>query len=260
MNYLIERFGLWPALGGAGLFVVLRYLLFAGGAYLLFYVIGVRGIQKIQERYPGRSRIWSEIGTSLLTLAMFGAAVILIHGSNLAGWLHLYSDVHAYGIWWLPVSFILLVLAHDTYFYWMHRIMHRNRWLMRWHAHHHKSHNPTPFSSFSFHPGEAFLEIAIVPALLLVLPCHRSVLLLFSFFSLFWNVIGHLGFEPFPVWFAQHPVFRWLNNSTHHNMHHRNGNYNFGLYFNWWDTWLRTNDPGYPAKFLAKARSATANR
>jgi sterol desaturase/sphingolipid hydroxylase (fatty acid hydroxylase superfamily) len=38
----------------------------------------------------------------------------------------------------------LIVLAHDAYFYWMHRAMHSRRLFRATHLHHHKSRTPTP--------------------------------------------------------------------------------------------------------------------
>lgn len=40
-----------------------------------------------------------------------------------------------------------------------------------------------------------------------------------------------------------------MNTSTHHNLHHQQGNYNFGLYFNFWDRMMGTNHPQYAETF-----------
>jgi sterol desaturase/sphingolipid hydroxylase (fatty acid hydroxylase superfamily) len=63
------------------------------------------------------------------------------------------------------------------------------------------------------------------------------------------NVMGHLGYELFPKWFLQNKISRWLNTSTHHNMHHHYGKGNYGLYFNIWDRLLGTNHPQYEKQF-----------
>ncbi|MCB0634987.1 MAG: sterol desaturase family protein, partial [Lewinella sp.] len=153
------------------------------------------------------------------------------------------------GIWYLPFSFAMLVVLHDAYFYWMHRLLHHPR-LFRWmHLAHHRSNNPTPWASLAFDPLEAVLEIAIVPVLVLVIPLHPTVLLAFATWALAWNVIGHLGYELFPGGWVDHPVLRWLNTSTHHNLHHRYSKGNYGLYFNWWDRWMDTNHPDYERTF-----------
>ncbi len=34
------------------------------------------------------------------------------------------------------------------------------------------------------------------------------------------NVMGHLGYEIFPLWLHKTWLGHWFNTSTHHNMHH----------------------------------------
>jgi sterol desaturase/sphingolipid hydroxylase (fatty acid hydroxylase superfamily) len=114
---------------------------------------------------------------------------------------------------------------------------------------HHRSHNPTPLAAFSFHPLEAFIEIGILPLIAFTLPVHRAVIGLFSLYMIVMNVIGHLGFELFPIWFLKNKVSRWLNTSTHHNMHHHYGRGNYSVYFNVWDRLFHTNHPDYEKEF-----------
>ncbi|HFA49015.1 MAG TPA: sterol desaturase family protein, partial [Bacteroidetes bacterium] len=104
---------------------------------------------------------------------------------------------------------------------------------------------PTPWASFSFHPIEAVVEIAFLPIVVCLMPVHSAVIILFSIFSLLFNVMGHLGFELFPKGFTRHPLTWWLNTSTHHNLHHQRAGCNFGLYFNFWDKMMGTNHPDY---------------
>lgn len=63
------------------------------------------------------------------------------------------------------------------------------------------------------------------------------------------NVMGHLGFELFPKYFTRHWFGQWLNSSTHHNMHHRYVNCNYGLYLNLWDRLMKTNHDKYHDTF-----------
>ena len=61
----------------------------------------------------------------------------------------------------VPSYLFLLVAAvlwADAHFYWIHRLLHVNRWLYkRVHSHHHESFNPDPMSALSFHPVEGIL-------------------------------------------------------------------------------------------------------
>ncbi|MBA3838282.1 MAG: sterol desaturase family protein, partial [Zymomonas sp.] len=39
--------------------------------------------------------------------------------------------------------------------------------------------------------------------------------------------------------------------TTHHDLHHTEGRYNFGLYFTWWDRLMGTEHPRYHERFEA---------
>ncbi|MCB9279412.1 MAG: sterol desaturase family protein [Lewinellaceae bacterium] len=251
MAFLIERLGLFPAYFTAAAFVFLRYLLLAGFFFFIFYnwKKQVFAKVKIQNRSPRRERVMEEVRDSFLTAFVFASVGLGIYYLRQAGLTRIYLEPGAYGWWYLPVSFFLLTFLHDTYFYWMHRLMHNPRLFRLLHREHHRSDNPTPWTSLAFHPLESLVEIGIVPLAVVVLPFHPLVLLAFFFWAMFWNVIGHLGYEIFPGWFVRHPVFRWLNTATHHNMHHSRSGCNYGLYYNFWDTWMGTNHADYLSTF-----------
>jgi sterol desaturase/sphingolipid hydroxylase (fatty acid hydroxylase superfamily) len=157
------------------------------------------------------------------------------------------------GIPYLLFSIVALILVHDTYFYWAHRTMHHKKIYRFVHRVHHDSTNPTPFAAFSFHPLEAIIEVGILPILVFILPLHPIAILVWLLFMTFMNVLGHLGFEIFPSGFTTNPLTKLSNTSVHHNMHHKYVNYNFGLYFNFWDKWMGTNHPNYHQEFESVA-------
>lgn len=251
MYYFIEKFGLLNGYMIGAMAVFLRYTLFAGTAFLIFYVIWKPNYfrYKIQKRYPNAGRIWHEIQHSAYTAFIFASMGVGIYFLKQAGYTKLYTDVNEFGWIYLIASFFFLTFLHDTYFYWMHRLMHHPIFFSLLHKVHHVSNNPTPWAALSFHPLEAIVEIAIVPITVLFMPFHPLVLFLFAFWSLFFNIVGHLGYELFPKNFVHHPILKWLNTSTHHNMHHARSNCNYGLYYNFWDTIMRTNANDYKVIF-----------
>ncbi len=262
MPVLFENFGILPAYLLSVLSVFLRYALFAGIAFILFYQLWYSDFQprKIQQRLPSLKKIKNEIIHSLPTAFVFALMGVLIHILRKQGFTAMYMDISAYGWGWMLISLVLLIVIHDTYFYWMHRWMHEFGWLQWVHAIHHRSHNPTPWAALAFHPLEALLEIAIIPVVVFFMPLHPLTLFLFASWSLTWNVIGHLGFEIFPARFIRHPFFKYFNTSTHHNMHHKFSACNYGLYFNVWDHWMGTNHPRYHEVYdTIQQRAATQN-
>ena len=223
-------------------FGLFRYAVVAGGVYLFFYVWRRRAWlhRKIQQRFPGSTQIRQEIFHSLVSTMVFGFVGLGLFNLRKAGYTQLYTTISDYGWGYLWLSFGLLILLHDTYFYWTHRFMHQPKLFGRLHKTHHLSHNPTPFAALSFHWTEALIEAGILPLAVFMLPLHPLTILLFFFFMLFFNALGHSGFEWWGKGFTKHWLGRWVNTSTHHNLHHRYTKGNYGLYFIFWDRWMGT--------------------
>ncbi len=251
MENLITNFGILQTLIFVVSFVFLRYLIFAGIPYLYFYKLKRKKLvyKRIQKVFPKKSIIKSEIKHSFITtliFALFGLVIYFLKINNLT---QIYTEIGTYGITYFFISIGIMLLLHDTYFYWMHRLVHHPKLFPIFHKIHHESRNPTPFTSFSFDVAEAFAEILIFPILIIVLPVHPLALFIVFNISILFNVMGHLGYEFLPTWFVKHPILKWINTSTHHNMHHQRANANFGLYFNFWDTLMKTNHKNYIKKF-----------
>jgi sterol desaturase/sphingolipid hydroxylase (fatty acid hydroxylase superfamily) len=138
------------------------------------------------------------------------------------------------GSFWL--TFVALLLAHDAYFYFCHRLLH-TPWLMRRvHSLHHGAKRPTPWNALLIHPFEALLDAAFIPLAALTIPCNSAALALFFVLMLLCNLVGHRGIESVPV--CVWPL--WLAREEHHRNHHLHGTGNFGAYTRFWDWFWNT--------------------
>lgn len=189
--------------------------------------------------------IMKDVCWSIVTFILFGAMIAGLFMLHRAGYTRLYNDLNTYGILFALFGVILLLLVHDTYFYWLHRLLH-TPWLFRHvHLHHHRPSPPTPFTSFAFHPIEAILEFAFIVPMVFIMPLHPITLFVFANMMTAMNVWGHLGYELLPEKVIHGKIGRWFNSTTHHDMHHRYNLWNYGLYFNFWDRIMHTNHPKY---------------
>ncbi|MDZ7646469.1 MAG: sterol desaturase family protein [Cytophagales bacterium] len=116
---------------------------------------------------------------------------------------------------------ILMLLIHDTYFYWAHRAMHHPKLFAIFHRVHHLSTNPSPWAAFAFHPLESVVEAGIILVLALVMPVHAYSIALFLLIMMIYNVYGHLGYELYPKGFTKTWLGKWVNTSVNHNQHHQ---------------------------------------
>jgi lathosterol oxidase len=229
-----------------------RYLVFAGIAFLLAYVLLRKKIQarKIQARFPQQKDYLREIGYSIVTIFIFAAVpVFLIYNSAVRPYTQYYTDIEQYGRLYFFAAFPIMLVIHDTYFYWTHRLMHHPAIFKYLHLVHHKSTNPSPWAAYAFHPLEAIVEAGVVVVFLFVMPIHKLHLGLFFLFMIIYNVYGHLGFELYPKGFSRHFIGKWINTSVNHNQHHQYFKGNYGLYFLFWDRLMGTIRPDYETFF-----------
>lgn len=231
--------------------LLLRYVLFAGAAFLVVWVfLGKKLAHKlIQRKKPEAERIWHEIKYSLITFFVFALSGVFTAWSQIHGYNLIYEDVSDYGTAYLIFSIFALILLHDTYFYWTHRLMHHKLLFKSFHLVHHRSTNPSPWAAFSFHPLEAIVEAGIIPLASVLFPLHQGAMLVFFVYMTSLNVLGHLSYELFPSWFLKSKFTNWHNTTTHHNMHHKYFNCNYSLYFNFWDKIMGTNHEKYKETF-----------
>ncbi|WP_170578165.1 sterol desaturase family protein [Ruegeria arenilitoris] len=233
----------------------LRYVLGAGGTYLLINVLLARRLaaQKVRLSDPPKGQIRREILVSLRTVLIFTAAGTSIVLGARAGVITIYQQVATFGWAYFAFSIVALIVLHDAWFYWTHRALHYPPLFRRFHRLHHKSHQPTPFTSYSFDVGEAVVNAVYLPLVLILLPAHPLALFVFVTHMMLRNAVGHCGIEIFPADQKGRPVFGWLTSVTHHDLHHAHAGYNLGLYFSWWDRLMKTEHPKYLTEFARVA-------
>ena len=194
-----------------------------------------------RARHPGLYRgldaqMWREMWWSLASAAIYGVpAGVVAWGWQNRGWTRIYTDVGDYPLWYLPVSVLLYLAAHDTWFYWTHRWMHRPGPFKLAHAVHHASKPPTAWAAMAFHPIEAVTGAVAIPLLVFAIPIHVGALGLVLTVMTVMGVTNHMGWEVFPRFMWSGRLGGWLITASHHQRHHDQYRCNYGLYFRFWD-------------------------
>ncbi len=232
-----------------------RYVLWTGAAYLVLrlFARALSG-RKIRATSPDGRQMRREFLASTRTAAIFALAGATIVVGDQAGLMRNYEDPAGLGWLYFWVSLAGLILLHDAWFYWTHRLIHDPRLFRRLHRTHHKSHNPSPFAAYSFDAGEAVVNAAFMPLAAMLMPISWLAMGLFMMHMIARNAIGHSGYELFPARRSGRPVLDFMTTVTHHDLHHAQAGWNYGLYFTWWDGMMGTEHPLYHEKFAAAVR------
>lgn len=227
------------------------YVVAAGTAFLLVRYLMQRWFphRRISQFDLKQGQIRREFLQSMRTVAIFA----VVHGGMVfaivSGWTLMYRRIDDYGWIWFGSSVGVMLVMHDTYFYWTHRLMHHPRLFKAMHRTHHLSISTTPWAAYSFSPWEAFVQAGIAPLIVFSLPVHPLSFGLFMLWQMSFNVAGHCGYEIFSHRFMYGRWGRVLNTVTHHGLHHEKASGNFGLYFNLWDRLMGTNHAHYESRF-----------
>jgi Delta7-sterol 5-desaturase len=245
MKQIVETIGLIFGLS------MVRYMAIAGMPFVIFYWVfrDRMARAKIQRRSVTRRALVREVLHSTLSTVVFAIIAYIVIYTPVRRYTQIYPHLSEHSVWWFWTSVLLGLVIHDTYFYWMHRLLHHKRLFRYVHALHHRSTNPSPWASYSFHFAEACIEGMVLPVIALLLPIHPFALLYFTISAFVINVYGHLGYEIIPLFLRKTVVFEIVNTSVHHNLHHSKGKGNYGLYFRIWDRLMGTEHPKYIEEF-----------
>jgi sterol desaturase/sphingolipid hydroxylase (fatty acid hydroxylase superfamily) len=242
------------AINAAAIFVMY------GSIEFLFYVRRKQGTQfKYSGRFPAdrpsdafwfkSQNIDNALRTFLISIPLWTLVQVLFlwcFATGAVPWL-LWADHPVY----LAVLAFFAPMLHEVHFFVIHRLIHVPL-LYKWvHAVHHKSVNPTPWSSLSMHPVESFIYHAVA-FWHLVIPSNPILALFQLHLAGFGAINGHIGFDHLELGGR----FKLKSHAYAHYLHHKLFEVNYGgdglipL-----DKWLGSWHDGSPeGEALMKAR------
>lgn len=230
--------------------ILFRYFLVAGGIYLFLYAPFSQALIHPHKPYqpPSWKLIRHDIKLSVYSAVVFALAAAFILSGYGLGITRLYSQAQQYGLWYLGVSYIAVLVLQDTYFYFTHRLFHHPLLFCRFHQGHHRSRHPTPWTSFAFDPLEAIVQSLFLVGIVFVIPLHFITVIAVLITMTVWAVVNHLGIDRLPLSFPHHWLGRWGIGPAHHSIHHLKYTVHYGLYFTFWDQLFNTQDSNYQNK------------
>jgi len=218
------------------IFLVVFVLLSCALFYFFFYIYGKKRLHSIKfnPSYPDKKTIKLEIKLTLFTICSFLFWSLVTYVSYLENLNLLYTSWDDYGLIYLVMNIFLIAVVHDAYFYWLHRWQHHRSGKWMNHTVHHTFVNPTPFATLAVNIKESIVHMFFYCFITFIIPINLSVLILYLVISHLLSIIGHNGYN-----ISNLPSQYFINAKDHYN-HHKYVGGNFGLYFQFWDRWCKT--------------------
>jgi sterol desaturase/sphingolipid hydroxylase (fatty acid hydroxylase superfamily) len=149
------------------------------------------------------------------------------------------------GIGGALLSGIASLVLFDTWFYWLHRLIHTRLFYRRVHRWHHLTITPVVWSNNSDRlVDNLFLQSYWFVAHLLI-PIAPAVLFAHKVYDQITGIIGHSGYEHGGRWCSPPSP---LVGVTHHDQHHQFFRCNYATHFTWWDRLMGTLHPDHDDK------------
>lgn len=194
---------------------------------------------RISEKSAPLSK--NEIALAVSTVLL--NTLITIIGWHLwrIGIIHFRKDISL----WVLVDVLILFFVMDFAMYALHRIAHLPIFFPILHSTHHNYENPRPLTLFVLNPAET-LSFGMLWLVVITLYGFSWIgMSIYLVLNVAFGTIGHLGVEPFPVWWQRIPVLRYLSTGLFHVQHHKDLNHNYGFYTSFWDKLFKTLHPQY---------------
>jgi sterol desaturase/sphingolipid hydroxylase (fatty acid hydroxylase superfamily) len=159
--------------------------------------------------------------------------------------------------WWVvALEYAAYFFLFDTWFYWLHRLMHQEPIYTWVHRIHHRSTSPNLLTTLSVNPLESLINGGFVPLFTALLTVHESTMLLIVPTNVLMGLYVHSGYELLPRWWNRTWATRWFISATFHDQHHKYFRWNFGGYTTIWDAICGTARPRFVEEFdQIKARA-----
>ncbi len=225
---------LWAALAAFG---VTWYLLICGGLYLLLHRSAFAGTArrfKTQLRPTRGEQVRGEVLDGVLSMSIGIGCVAVAFWCYYQGYNRLYASPTEYPIWYIPVSIFGVFVVMEVFEWAFHWACHHNDLLWKFHKHHHRYANPTPFGVMADQPVDMFIKASPLLWIPFLFPIWDMALLgTFATMNFAYGTYLHAGFDP--PWMPS-PHSRFLVSAWHHNEHHAGSlQHNYGFFTGFMD-------------------------
>ena len=221
------------------------------GSYLFWLaLIGIFSwsLERLRP-WRGRQRAWRRGIIGDIFLLAFNGHFFGILLAYLVGWAMGILDIgtlpertgpEVVTAWPWAAQFAVCIVVLDFTEWWVHRMLHRVKWLWQFHKLHHSIEELDWIGNFRFHFGEILVYRAATFLPLLFLGAKGSVLLAVAVFMTLISTLNHANVD-----ISWGPLRYLLNSPRMHVWHHdldkhgRSGQ-NYGIVFSLWDWLFRT--------------------
>lgn len=268
---IVEYFTLENCLEHPERYLIL-FVLWATAMVYQYFLLSLRYDKKYHRPFLGQTHEFEgmkhkftneykseEIRLSVQSNLLFAFVYALITPLAASEYGMMYVSFDKYGYPYLIASFFILVLLHDMYQYWTHRLAHEWKWYFKKvHGVHHKFLHPTPYSSWAMHPVDALVNASFVMLIVFFIPVHPLVYALYIHYASKINSIGHIYKQENESKGVYKFLDKYIGDSRMHIVHHKLVHINYFFVTKFWDRQFKTiKESSTPQKEIDNASDTT---
>mmetsp|Transcript_38011 Transcript_38011/g.104550 ORF Transcript_38011/g.104550 Transcript_38011/m.104550 type:complete len:318 (+) Transcript_38011:27-980(+) len=208
------------------------YWITAGLWHLFIYgIYGQKLFTGVGREFPTSATITDQMCLAQASLFLYAALPVFSEYLIESNFTKTYFFVDEIGGWGMyALNLFLYIVFVEFGIYWVHRILHENKFLYKYvHGLHHKYNKAvtlTPWASIAFNPIDGILQASPYVVGLFLIPVHYFTHVGLLFFTGVWATNIHDA-----VWGDSEPIM----GAKYHTVHHTHYHYNFGQFFIFWD-------------------------
>jgi len=215
-------------------FVELLIVLTLGGEGIYFFGCGIDWLFFFDKSWLKHKKILkNQVAREVWSATTSAPFIALLTAPFLLGEWRGYSKMYYWpseggGIPGMALSALIFLLWTDCFVYWIHRFLHTFPSLYKYiHKEHHVWKIATPWAACAFHPLDGWAQSVPYLVFPYVFPVQKHQYMIMYAFVKLWSVSIHDRVNLTDSWI--------VNGAAHHDIHHREFNYNYGQYFTVWD-------------------------
>lgn len=218
------------------------------GSFVGAIITGYFRARKIQPRGFKLKQFGFEGMVAVISVAISGPIIggLTAWWTNI-GWIEVSNEPAAW--WMIALEYGAYFVLFDTWFYWLHRWMHKEPVYTWVHKLHHHSTAPNLLTTLSVNPLESLVNGGFVPLFLAAYSVHPETLALIGPTNIVMGFYVHSGYEFLPRWWNRSWATKWFITATFHDQHHKYFTCNFGGYTTVWDRICGTVRPKFESDF-----------
>jgi len=189
---------------------------------------------KIQKGKDSLKTLFSEYLTGFFPIIIWNSQLITLLTSDYSRSIMNINYAPTDSTLFYLFQIIIQQFSHDIYVFAVHKYILHSKYFWFMHKTHHIK-TPSLMTAFTLSVWENAIQSIDLIITANIFGMHNDALMASLTFATMVGLYSHIGYELFPSWWSKCVWTNWYINTSYHDLHHSNGNCNYGYILTCYD-------------------------